>query len=494
MKRLSILIGMILLLAAFVSPGMTVAMEDSSDAFVPSDTENILTGVPYVWQEINGLCAWAATSASFQSAGVNLDLHEVLAASSVGFSFAYVNHNDTMLMYPGPVYMQVEPTQFAVDLYGLNMTVYFDKDTPGADQLVDIWQGRGIDVHTLDGQNEAFDLMRSSIDEGYPLLLSVNPAWLPAEDYDFLRAAGLSGGGHAILVVGYDDNSGNATIIDPGVGSFGDNFGYPADGRGNYTPISYTALNSAWSDRYYISILIKPGGPPAEDLSGQLGPYIRDRLLGANSAYWADPETTIIWRFGESAFRALGVDYTREGLTEFLDIFTGVEDERNFQASLLLFLGLGLESQVSLQFISFRAALQRLPDLMPDIDLTRFMSAGETALPHFEALADNATLIHLGNLTAATGFVAGTFRAMADSYNSTGDMASVITEYEDELATISGHLLGIADSWLAAGNALAEIWPNDPLIVYGHFIAMAAFGVGALVVAVVIWIRRTPSQ
>ncbi|MFW9800405.1 MAG: hypothetical protein ACFFD9_08210, partial [Candidatus Thorarchaeota archaeon] len=390
MNRLGILIGLVLLFSVLVIPGMVMALEDSSDVFVPSDTENHLIGVPYVWQEINGLCAWAATSVSFQSAGVDLALHELLAASSVGFSFAYMNYNDTMLMYPGPVYNQMEPTQFAVNLYGLNMTVYFDKNTPGADQLVDIWEGRGIDVHTLDGQGDAFDLMRSSIDEGYPLLLSVNPAWLPAEDYNFLRAAGLSGGGHAILVVGYDDSFGNATIIDPGVGSFGDNFGYPADGRGNYTPITYTALNDAWSDRYYISILIKPGGPPVEDLSGQLGQYVRDRLLGASSAYWADPETAIIWRFGESAFRDLSADYTREGLTDFLDIFTGVEDERKFKASLLLFLGLGLESQVSLQLISYRAALQQLPNLMPEINLTRFNAASEAALPHFEALADNA--------------------------------------------------------------------------------------------------------
>jgi hypothetical protein len=494
MKRLALLVSMTLLLTAMVSPGCTLAPSSDSSSFVPAATDGLVTDVPYVWQEINGLCAWAATSVAFQSAGVQLDLHDILAVTSVGYSFVYLNYNDTMLMYPGALYMQAEPTQFAADLYDLNMTVYMDSETPGVEQLVEVWEGRGISVHLLDGEEGAFDLMRSSIDEGYPLLLSVDPAWLPARDYDFLRAQGLSGGGHGILVVGYDDTAGNATIIDPGVGSFGDEFGYPADGRGNYTPISYTALANAWSGRYFISMLFKPGGDPSADKSAVLGPYIRDRILGVPSVYEASPDTVVLWNFGEAAFRALSTDYSRQGLTDYLDIFTGMEGEQEFKASLILFLGLGLEAQVTLQYLSFRTALQRLPDLMPDIDLTDFVAAGEQSLPHFDALADNGTLIYPGNLTMYDGFVASTFRSMADEFNSTGDIESVMNQYENELSAITTHLLGIADSWLAAGNALAEIWPNDPLILFGPWIAIAAFGVGALVVAAVIWIRRTPSQ
>jgi len=494
MKRLALLISVTLLLTVMVSPGGAAAARMDSGSYVPAATEGLVTGVPYIWQEINGLCAWAATSVAFQSAGVQLDLHDILAVTSVGYSFAYLNYNDTLLMYPGAIYMQAEPTQFAADLYGLNMTVYMDSSTPGVEQLVEVWEGRGISVHLLNGEEDAFDLMRSSIDAGYPLLLSVDPAWLPARDYDFLRAQGLSGGGHGILVAGYDDMAGNATIIDPGVGSFGDEFGYPADGRGNYTPISYTALANAWSGRYFISMLFKPGGDPPADRSAVLGPYIRDRILGVPAAYEASPDTVVLWNFGEAAFRALSTDYSRQGLTEYLDIFTGMDGEREFKASLILFLGLGLEAQVTLQYLSFRTALRHLPDLMPDIDLADFVAAGEASLPHFEALADNATLIYPGNLTLYDGFVASTFQSMADEFNSSGDIDSVMNQYEDELSTITTHLLGIADSWLAAGNALAKIWPTDPFIVYGPWITIAAFGVSALVVGVIIWIRRTPSQ
>ncbi|MHA2143730.1 MAG: hypothetical protein ACXADF_19175, partial [Candidatus Thorarchaeota archaeon] len=359
---------------------------------------------------------------------------------------------------------------------------------------VEVWEGRGINVDTLDGQSDALDLMRSTIDEGYPLLISVNPAWLPAVDYDYLRNLGATGGAHGILIVGYNDTDSSATIIDPGVGSFGDNFGYPVDGRGNYTKITYTNLIQAWSDRFFITVLLKPGDTPADDPSKFLGEYIRDRILGTAASYYADASTAVLWRFGEGAFRGLSEDMTVQGLTEYFDVFTGMANEQEFKASLLMFLGLGLEAQVSLQYLSYRTALERLPELMPDIDLSEFITAGRTALPHFEAITDNSTLISPNNLTAYNGPVASLFMTIADDYNSSGDLETVLAAHQTELNEISDHLLGIADSWLAAGNALAEIWPDDPLVIFGPFLTIAAFAVGALVVVVILFIRKTPSQ
>jgi hypothetical protein len=183
-----------------------------------------------------------------------------------------------------------------------------------------------------------------------------------------------------------------------------------------------------------------------------------------------------------------------QGLTEYFDVFTGMEGEREFKASLLMFLGLGLEAQVSLQYLSYRTSLESLPRLMSDVDLSDFMSAGRMALPHFEAITDNSTLVSPNNLTAYTGPIASLFMTITDSYNSTGDLETVLTAHPTALNEISNHLLGIADSWLAAGNALAEIWSNDPFVIFGPFIVAAAFAVGALVVVVIIYVRKTPSQ
>ena len=455
--------------------------------------DGLLSEVPYVWQEINGFCAWAATAMAMQHAGAPVELHDLFALSTIGFSYAYIRFNDTMLMFPGAIYQQIEPTKLATDLYGLNLSIYLDGGLTGAELQTQLWASQGINAQLLDGQTAAFNLMRQSIDDGYPLIASVDPSWLPPQDYDILRNQGLTGGGHGVLITGYNDTSRLATILDPGVGSFGEDFGYPDDGRYKYN-ISYFELNGAWSSRYYISVLIKPGGDPVDDLSSVLGPHIRDRLLGVGSSYSPDAASAYIWQFGEKGFRAMSSDMTVEGLSSFLSVFDGIQNEREFKTSLLHFIGLGLEAQTTLQYLSYRTALAQLPALMPDTNLTDFTVAGEQALPHFDALADNSSLINPGNLTFRGSLAFGTFWHIADMYNSTGEMEDALEHFRTDLTTISAHLLGIADSWQAAGNALTEIWPNDFFSVYGPTVAVAGLAVVALVIAIVWWIRKTPSQ
>ncbi len=462
---------------------------------VPAGTT--ISGVPYVWQELNGFCTWAALTTAFRCAGADIDMYDMFALTGVGFSFAYLRYNDTMIMYPGVMYMQAEPADFAADLLGLNLTIYMDADMPGADQYKQIWEGRGVRVGLLDGYSDAFELMRSSIDSGCPLVVSVDPSWLPAPDYDYLRERGLSGGGHAVVLVGYDDHNGSVTFMDPGVGSFGDMYGYPDDGRGNYSVMTYTTLRSAWQERYFISMLVRPMGTPTVTpgdtaFSDTLGPAVRDRLLGAPAAYFADATTSLIWHFGETGFRELSKAVTADGLTEYLSVFG--DQPSAFRASLVLFIGLAVESQVTLQYLSFRKAATSLARFMPDVDLSDFEESAAAALPHMAALSDNGTLLHPGNLSQCTGPVASLFRAIADELNATDDYEGTLRAHSAELAQVSTHLLGIADAWKSAGEALADIWPNNPLVVYAPLIAVGSFAVGALVVVVVLWARRRPSQ
>jgi hypothetical protein len=457
-------------------------------------SEALLPSKSYVWQEINGLCAWAAVAMAMQYAGANLNLYDVLAGSSVGFSFAYFHINDTMLMFPGPLYTQVEPTKFLADLYGVNYTLYVGSEIPYLDQNVQVWQSEGITVGVINSEDEAFGLMRSTIDSGYPLLISVDPTWLPASDYDILRENDLTGGGHGILVVGYNDTTGIATIIDPGVGSFGDDFGYPIDGRGNYTQITYTALETAWSNRYYISNTLIPQGNAPQNPDDLLGPLIRDKMLGVGTTYSPASANAYYGKFGELAFRTMSDDMTATGLKSYLSVFDGIANEVYFKAALIMFIGLGLEAQVTLQYLSYRTALASLPSIMSDTNLTDFVAAGQRALPYFAELADNSTLVYPTNITKATGYVATTFRAIAEAFNSTGDLDGAFAPYLSTLDDISAALLGIADSWRDAGNALAEIWPNDFLTQYGPFIAFAGGGVVALLILAIWWMKKKPSQ
>ena len=461
--------------------------------------EALLEGVPYVWQEINGFCAWAATSMALQYAGVDADLHDLFALTTIGFSHAYIHYNDSILVYPGAIYNQVGPVDFVADLYGVNYTIFYADYMTAADQYKQVWESQGINVGLLGGETDAFNLMRSTIDAGYPLLVSVDPSWLPAVDYDYLRETGSTGGGHGVLIVGYNDTSGSAIIVDPGVGVFGDLFGYPDDGRGNYTEILYTALNNAWSNRFYISNVFKPEGTPATDFADQLGIMVRDKLLGVGTTYAPSSSSAYLWSFGEVGFRQMSEDFTPEGLLDYFSIFPtssfeSPEAEKLFKAAVLIFMGLGIETTITLQYLSYRTAIERLPEFIPDRDLSAFSAAAQAALPHMDALSSNSTLINPGNLSYIEGTLSTTFYDISRSYNTTGDLESTLTEYATELGVISQHLLGIADSWLAAGNALADIWSNNILIIYGPWLAVGVFAAGVIIVTAFLKIRKTPSQ
>ncbi len=484
-----VLAFILLLVIPVVASGATTPQSTIS----PS-AEVLLPAKDYVWQEINGFCAWAATAMAMQYAGVDVNLYDVFAASTIGFSFAYFRYDDAFLMFPGALLSQVEPAEFLANLYGVNYTLYLGTDIPELEQTVQVYQSQGINIDVIDGQSEALELMRTTIDSGYPIMISVDPMFLPASDYDILREQDLSGGGHGILVVGYNDTSTTATIIDPGVGSFGENFSYPIDGRGNYSTISYTLLLDAWSNRYYITNTFFPLTTPTTSIDNQLGPMVRDKLLGVGTTYFPTSPNAYVGKFGEVGFREMSTDLTPDGLKSYLSLFDDIEDEVKFKASLLYFIGLGFEAQVTLQYLSYRTALYALPDLMSDSDLSEFVTAGEAALPAFAELVDNSTLVFPGNLSQANGFVASTFRGIADAYNASGNIDASLAPYSDDLDTITGNLLIIADSWQAAGLALDAIWPSGFLNEYGPIIAFAGAGVVALVILTFWWIKKKPSQ
>ena len=489
-------LAILVLTVLIITPSIVQAQ---SDYIKPIDNfttagEAILPPKTYVWQEINGFCAWAATAMAMQYAGIDLSLYDVFAASSIGFSFAYFHVNDTILMVPGALYTQVEPTDFLARLYGVNYTLYVGTEIPYLEQNVQVWEREGISVGVLDNEDAAFNLMRDTLDSGYPLLISVDPSFLPAPDYQILRDEEISGGGHGILIVGYNDTLQSATIVDPGVGSFGDNFGYPADGRGNYTTISYYDLTNAWSPRYFIASTFLPGETPPANFDDQLGKLIRDKLLGVGAIYSPYSANAYVGKFGQAGFRAMSKDITASGLKSYLSVFDGIANEIQFKASAIMFIGLGLEAQVTLQYLSYRTALTALPHIMTKTNLTDFVIAGEKALPYFEEIVDNSTLINPTNISKATGFVATTFKAIAEAYNSSGDIDSAFAPYEDELNTISTALLGIADSWRAAGRELAKYWPNDFLSQYGVVVVGGIGGVLILLVLFILWSRKRPSQ
>jgi len=62
-------------------------VQANSDYTIPEKSytisaEVILPSETYIWQEINGFCAWAATAMAMQYAGADVNLYDVFAAST----------------------------------------------------------------------------------------------------------------------------------------------------------------------------------------------------------------------------------------------------------------------------------------------------------------------------------------------------------------------------------------------------------------------------
>jgi hypothetical protein len=456
---------------------------DMKSQYSNADVEQ-LSDVPYVWQEINGFCLWSAMTMAIQYAGVDIDLHDLFAVSGIGFSAFYARSGSGLSFTPGVFFHQIDMGDSTSKLLGLNITYYFDISTQvGSNALYALHQ-RGIEPRIFFGEEAAWGLMKIIIDAGYPLVISVDPYHLPPEDYDILRDQGITyernGVGHTILVVGYNDTAEVAYIMDPGVGSFGDNYGFPQDGRWSYN-VSYRQLSLAWEPLCYTAISIMPGDGTPADFGSRLGEFVCDRLLGNRTSYFQGYENFYFYSVGANAFRGLSLDMTKEGLKLFLEEFQAKEQ-------ILRLLGNHIEAGMTLQYLSYRTALKSLPNLLPDIDLVEFLEAGRLALPHLEALSDNSTLISL-NGASRDSLLFTTFNGIADSYEANLNIDETLDEYSDEIEVIAGHLLAIADSWKSAGESLSTAIGHTQQSLLGQITIIAA-GVSVIIVVSVIVVRK----
>lgn len=422
--------------------------------------------VPYVWQEISGFCLWAALSMVFQYAGAPLDLAHLFAVSGIGFSSFYLRDTGIAVYYPGPWFRQVPPVGYVSELYGLNCTFFIDPNAGLGTGTVPYLDFIGVNYTIINGESEALALLRTSIDEGYPLSIWTDPYYLPPVDYDIIRDLNItsdaSGAGHAVVIVGYNDTTETAQVMDPGVGAFGDElYGYPSDGRWYYT-MNYTDLTDAWSALGYGTFLIKPGSGQVEDIEERLANMVCNRLLGDPATYTPGLNDTSMLHFGAKAFRGLSMDLTPSGIIRYLSEFSGMPDEREQQINVLVHLWRLLETGMVIQFLSFRSALQALPDLLPGLDLSTFVALGQQALPHMEALCDNGSLTQI-SLDSYQSLLKDTFVGIINSFSESGDIRSAVFQYLGELSGITWHLSAIANAWQTAGTHLQDLLYPNPL-------------------------------
>lgn len=448
-----------------------------------------IDGVPYVWQEINGYCYWAAVTMALKTIGIDFDLYGFFAASGIGFSAAYIMIDDVQLFISGSAFRQQQQIPVICEVLGVEHVAYFDSNSPWIQVAEPLWVDAEFNIEMLDGSDEAFQQLRDTIDEGYPAVLWVDPYWLPAEDYEVLRdlmapqdpAAPSSG--HAIVVTGYNDTSQTVEILDPGVGAFGENFGYPDDGRYSYTA-NYSTLDLAWNTLGYGNVVFKPG-PTVENQEERLGNFIVDRLLGNRTSYAPDLEELFFAGFGESAFRGLSLDTTVEGIRNYLGNYNDTDD----WVRVLATTGASHEQFMTLQYPSYRAALEALPSLMPSYDLTEVIELGKEAYPHMAALSTNDSMVSL-NYAYDGSELTTTYFALANSYQTTEDIDVTLEAYSDEIQSLANHFLAIADSWKAAGEALQLVLEGEGFLTPQMTITLLGATSTLLIVGVVVVRRR----
>jgi hypothetical protein len=445
---------------------------------ISSKSDTYIEEIPYVWQEINGFCHWASVSMALQHIGLPLNLYDVFALTGIGFSSVYVSYQDIQMMLAGPVYRQLYQVQYLESFLEIEYTVMVGNSTEEGQMFAQAMDAWNLDYQTLDGATAAHDTLCQSIDAGYPLLLWVDPYYLPAKDYDILRDLNLhssdTGSGHAILAVGYNKTSDEVWIMDPGVGALGDNVTYPSDGRWHYS-IDYTNLSLAREAVGFGAIQITPTPnlrtlPPIDYVA-----LISQRLLGELNAYEIFNVDPSIVSCGANAFSRIRIDLIPTNLVNYL---SRLESEEQ----VILFLyehGILLEQMLTLQHLSYRSALSCLPKFLSEIDFTLALSQGQLALNHFSALSTNASLTTFDH-TSYHSLIKDTFWGIAEAYEQHRNIHEAVHAFYHDIAQIQRHLTGIAQAWEALGNELRSL---VTAIIYNPIVfPLLATAVAALII------------
>jgi hypothetical protein len=254
--------------------------------------------------------------------------------------------------------------------------------------------------------------------------------------------------------------------------------------------MNYSDLNDAWSALGYGSFLITRYSEPVEDFENQLANMVCNRLLGDPATYTPDLNDTSFFNFGANAFRRLSTDLTPSGIIQHLSEFNDLPDSREQQIAALSRMGLVLDAGLVMQFLSFRCALQALPDLLPGLDLTTFVALGQQALPHMEALCDNGSLTQI-SLGSYQSLLKDTFVGIINSFSESGDIRSAVFEYLGELSGITWHLSRIAGAWEVAGLHLATLLGRNPMPVWIPLVVGFSIILSTVLVTVILVRRRS---
>jgi hypothetical protein len=452
-----------------------------------TDAANV-TDVSYVWQQVNGLCHWASLSMTSQHAGAPLDFPGICAASGIGFTAMYIREDG--VFWSGPHFREMTQLQTLAEFYDLNITLVLDDDNSEFGRiLADSQRVTGVPFTEIDGWDEAFALLKRTIDSGHPVELFLNPYYLPHADYDLIRTLNWSdtNSGHSVVAVGYDEAAGLVYLADPGIGIIGDFYGCPDQSEWNYA-VGLTTLEAAWFETFGM-VIVQPASEAVQDSSRDIAEFVIARLRGDWESYVPERDPIPFVALGSNAYRSLADDLTGSRLSQHLDSLGDLSPQA--KAYYLRAFAADVETHVSLQYVAYRAAVLGLQNLLAGLDAANLVQIAEGAFTHFDTLSSNSSLNDF-DYVAGGSDLTDTFLNFAYQceFVVEGDVGAAASLVKDDLEALQKRLRAIADVWDAVAQELARLLGPS-----GTALMVLAAGSGsiALMVGSAVLLRRRRS-
>ncbi|MHA2334758.1 MAG: C39 family peptidase [Candidatus Hodarchaeales archaeon] len=396
-------LAILAMLLILINPFSIMAVQGHLQAVDPSSesgTDDVLLipSVPYFWQEVNGFCNWAAVTILLDyHTGIDTNLAQTLALSGSGWGFSYLRSGPGLQMLPGVVSSQLEDTDFIADLYGLD-THFTILETSANLALESYYADLGVEISYLKNWEEAYNHLTTTLQSSTPLLLSVNPGRFPFPDYQ--EYSDVSGA-HAVVAVGY--NTTHITINDPGVGSLAYQHGFSL--RGNYTAVTNSDFQKAWTDRQFISMKFSDNPSKVPTDANQTQQHLIDRLAAKLSGKGYASGMVNPWKNGKDAFKALASDFSVDELSNwFYSLYLTFNTNKSQLSQTCSALGPAYASTLTLLNESLyrcHAALSQAVTVYPDLELA---SPFHSLFIAMKSLTDLNTLTDPLNQTSNTYF------------------------------------------------------------------------------------------
>jgi hypothetical protein len=217
----------------------TVSLKITTNSYEKNLDNYIIDNVSYVGQD-GPYCAYATITMVFNYYGANTTLREILFNSGVGYSFGY---NKIKVIDDITLSRQVADRKFLADIYGLHYERWL-ADTKNLTHN-ECWE-------------QYWNIVKENISNDIPPIAVVNPFLLPTlkeylENPKWMQYFNLTlPSSHAIVLVGYNESSGEICYNDPATELFGN----PDKGKYAWMNISSfkNAVKTATGAKYFIEV------------------------------------------------------------------------------------------------------------------------------------------------------------------------------------------------------------------------------------------------